>query len=131
MLQLLLQFSFYNHKDVTILAFVFKKLSIFNQHALDFIVGRPYYLKMAQLKYMENVGYAQEDRERMHRNIVSLAQNLLNFMIGSILDLWQCFLWFYIGSSLNGTRGKRVPAHFSNTSLHYLNAAWQLLLPYL
>ncbi|GAB5572903.1 JNK1/MAPK8-associated membrane protein isoform X2 [Prionailurus iriomotensis] len=42
--------------DVTILAFVFKKLSIFNQHALDFTVGRPYYLKMAQLKYMENVG---------------------------------------------------------------------------
>eukprot|EP00069_Balaena_mysticetus_P003274 bmy_04192T0 len=30
-------------------------LSIFNQHALDFIVGRPCYLKMAQLKYMENV----------------------------------------------------------------------------
>lgn len=43
-------------KDVTLLAFVFKKLSIFNQHALDFTVGRPYYLKMAQLKYMENVG---------------------------------------------------------------------------
>lgn len=24
-----------------------------------------------------------------------------------------------------------VPVHFSNTSLHYLNAAWQLLSPYL
>lgn len=43
-------------KDVTILAFVFKKLSIFNQHALDSTVGRPYYLKMAQVKSMENVG---------------------------------------------------------------------------
>lgn len=118
-------------KDVTLLAFVFKKLSIFNQHALDFTVGRPYYLKMAQLKYMENVGYVREDREQMHRNIVSLAQSLQNFMIGCILDLWLCFLLFYIGSSLNGTRGKRVPVHFSSTSLHYLNAVWQLLSPYL
>ncbi|XP_058149333.1 JNK1/MAPK8-associated membrane protein isoform X6 [Dasypus novemcinctus] len=117
--------------DVTILAFVFKKLSIFNQHASDFIVGRPYYLKMVQLKYMENVGCAQEDREQMHRNIVSLAQSLQNFMIGYILDLWLCFLLFYIGSSLNGTREKRVPVHFSNISRHYLNVVWQLLSPYL
>lgn len=43
-------------KDVTILTFVFKKLSIFNQHALDCIVGRPYYLKTARVKSMENVG---------------------------------------------------------------------------
>ncbi|XP_058149332.1 JNK1/MAPK8-associated membrane protein isoform X5 [Dasypus novemcinctus] len=106
-------------------------LSIFNQHASDFIVGRPYYLKMVQLKYMENVGCAQEDREQMHRNIVSLAQSLQNFMIGYILDLWLCFLLFYIGSSLNGTREKRVPVHFSNISRHYLNVVWQLLSPYL
>ncbi|XP_058511482.1 JNK1/MAPK8-associated membrane protein isoform X3 [Ochotona princeps] len=31
-------------------------LSIFNQHASDFIVGRPCYLKMAPLKYTANVG---------------------------------------------------------------------------
>lgn len=43
----------------------------------------------------------------MHRNTVSLAQSLQNFMIGSILALWLCFLSFYIGSSLNGTQGKR------------------------
>lgn len=43
----------------------------------------------------------------MHRNTVSLAQSPPNFMTGSILDLWRCFLLFYIGSSLNGTRGKR------------------------
>lgn len=129
-------FSFYYlffiiTKDVTVLAFVFKKLSIFNQHALDFIVGRPCYLKMAQLKYMENVGCVQEDREQMHRNTVSLAQSLQNFMIGSILALWPCFLLFYIGSSLNGTQGKRVPAPSSSTLLHCLNAPWQLSSPYL
>lgn len=118
-------------RDVTILAFVFKKLSIFNQHALDFIVGRPCYLKMAQQKYMENVGYVQEDREQMHRNIVSLAQSLQNCMTGSILDLWLCFLLFYIGSSLNGTRGKRVPAHFSSTSLHCVSAVRQPSSPFL
>lgn len=55
-LQLLLHYLFIITKDVTVLAFVFKKLSIFNQHALDFTVGRPYYLKMAQLNCMENVG---------------------------------------------------------------------------
>lgn len=118
-------------KDVTLLAFVFKKLSIFNQHALDFTVGRPYYLKMDQLKYMENVGYVQGDREQMHRNIVSHAQSLQNFMIGCILDLWLCFPLFYIGSSSNGTQGKRVPVRFSSTSLHYSNALWQLSSPYL
>lgn len=47
---------FITTKDVTLLAFVFKKLSIFNQHALDSTVGRPCYLKMAQVKSMENVG---------------------------------------------------------------------------
>nr|KAF6500486.1 JNK1/MAPK8 associated membrane protein [Molossus molossus] len=62
---------------------------------------------MAQLNYMENVGCAQEDREQMHRSIVSLAQSLQNCMIGSILDSWLCFLLFYIGSSLNGIREKR------------------------
>lgn len=43
----------------------------------------------------------------MHRSTVSLAQSPPSFMTGSILDLWLCFLLFYIGSSLNGTQGKR------------------------
>nr|KAF6500484.1 JNK1/MAPK8 associated membrane protein [Molossus molossus] len=72
---------------------------------------------MAQLNYMENVGCAQEDREQMHRSIVSLAQSLQNCMIGSILDSWLCFLLFYIGSSLNGIREKR------DFSLNYIYSA--------
>jgi hypothetical protein len=67
---------------------------IFNQHALDFTVGRSDYLKMTELKYMGNVGCAQEDREQMHRVIVSRAQSLQNFMTGCIWDLWLCFLLF-------------------------------------
>lgn len=130
-LQLVLHYLFIITKDVTVLAFVFKKLSIFNQHALDFTVGRPYYLKMAQLNCMENVGCVREDREQTHRSTASLAQSLQSSTTGSILDSWLCFPLFCIGSSLNGTRGKRVPVHFSSTSPHYLNAAWPLSSPYL
>lgn len=50
--------------------------------ALDSTVGRPYYLKIAQLKYMESAGRVQEDREQMKRNTVSLALSPRNFMTG-------------------------------------------------
>lgn len=103
---------------------------IFNQRALDSIVGGLCYLQMAPDLYMETVGYAQEDREQMRTKFVSLAQNLQNFMIGSTWDLWLCFLLYYIGSSSNGTLGKRVPVHFSNTSLLSLSALWLLSSPY-